>query len=292
VSSLLRHNPDVDLEGGLHVVVATDALPLATTVLSLLASLASVKIDVVNATDLMPDTEALRTEYGLFTPGHRLSIAAYYRLFAVQALSASIAADRIVYLDSDTCVRPGASGLFDVDLHGQPLAARSERAGIQAADASLNGIAQAARRLGLDPHAYFNSGVLIFDATHSGVGDGLARAIHAATEEPELLTFHDQCALNLGFSGLVSPLPESFNHFVRPAIAASLSNAVVAHYLERPKPWDALYPATNAGPWLSEFSALSSLVGPTLMADLLRSQFRALGPQRDGLGLDWPDSGL
>ena len=112
-------------------------------------------------------------------------------------------------------------------------------------------------------------------------------------EEPERLTFHDQCALNLAFSGRVASLPESFNHYVRPAIATSMGNdAVVAHYLERPKPWDALYPATNAGPWLSELSALSSALGPTLMADLLRSQFRAHGTQRDGLGLDWPDSGL
>jgi lipopolysaccharide biosynthesis glycosyltransferase len=120
----------------------------------------------------------------------------------------------------------------------------------------------------------------------------MARAIHAAIEEPERLTFHDQCALNIAFSGRVTPLPESFNHFVRPALATSLGDAVVAHYLERPKPWDSLYPATNAGPWLNELSVLSSLVGPALMGDLLRSQFRAPGPQRDGLGLHWLDSGL
>ena len=125
--SLLRHNPDVDPDRGLQVVVDSTALPLAADVFGELSRVSGRKIGVTDSAALVPSGEKLRSEYGLFTPGDRLSSAAYYRLFALRQLAEERPEGRVVYLDSDTCVGPGFCGIFDIDLQHRPLAARAER---------------------------------------------------------------------------------------------------------------------------------------------------------------------
>lgn len=273
VWSLLRHNRGFSPSAGLRVVVAHDVVDLARDVMGQLAKAAGVEIGVTDADAMVPTEHDLRVAYGLFTPGHVLAAAAYYRLFAVRALMAEVLEGRIVYLDSDTCVGPGATGLFSLDLGPHPLGARSERQPGSRPHPLLAGVDQAARNMGLDPGSYFNSGVLIFDGSNGALAAGLDRAIHLALEEPERLMFHDQCALNLAFAGTVAPLDETFNRFVRPQNAATGDLPVVLHYLERPKPWDPLYPTINCQRWMDEFVALGAVLDPGQISGMLALQF-------------------
>jgi lipopolysaccharide biosynthesis glycosyltransferase len=273
VWSLLRHNPGFSPSSGLRVVVAPDVLDLARQVMGQLATAGGIDIAVTDADAMVPTEHDLRTAYGLFTPGHVLAAAAYYRLFAVRDLMAEVPEGRIVYLDSDTCVGPGAAGLFSLDLGPHPLAARSERPMGLRFESRRVLTDQAARNMGLDPGSYFNSGVLVFDGSHGALSTGLDRAIHLALEEPERLMFHDQCALNLAFAGKVAPLDETFNRFVRPQNAATGDSPVVLHYLERPKPWDPLYPTINCQRWMDELVGLSTVLDPRHISAMLGLQF-------------------
>jgi lipopolysaccharide biosynthesis glycosyltransferase len=282
VWSLLRHHPGWELEAGFHVVAASDAVALAGEVLGELAREAGVKIDVIDAAELVPDEAVLRRDFGLFTPGHRLSAAAYYRLFAVRHLLASTTTRRVLYLDSDTCLGPGIDGLLRFDLEGQPLAARSEQEYGLRFESRRAIIHQAARNLGVDPSSYFNSGVLVFDGAHPDAHHGLDRAIQLSLHEPERLMFHDQCALNLAFAGQVTPLPAPCNRFVRPQGATLRDAPVVLHYLEQPKPWDPLYPTLSCRRWYLELVALGSVLAPGAIARLLREQFPPVSDSRTG----------
>jgi lipopolysaccharide biosynthesis glycosyltransferase len=271
--SLLRHNRGLTPSAGIEVVVSPDVVALAGQVFARLADAAGVAITVRDASSVIPALGELRAEYGLFTPGHVLSAAAYYRLFAVRTLLAGAPGARIVYLDSDTCIGPGAHGFFDLDLGAHPLAARSERQPGTVDDPLLAAVDEAAHRHGLEPGSYFNSGVLVFDGSHPGLAPALDRAIHLALEEPERLMFHDQCALNLAFAGQVVPLEETYNRFIRPQNGTAWGSSVVTHYLERPKPWDPLYPTGNCAQWFDELAAVSPILGPDHMSTLLGSQF-------------------
>jgi lipopolysaccharide biosynthesis glycosyltransferase len=231
---------------------------------------------------LVPAEGEFRGEYGLFTPGLRLSAAAYFRLFALRHLAEQHSRGRIVYLDSDTCVGPGLGAVFDIDLRGRPLAARAERPRGLRFESRRSVIEQAARNLGLDPASYVNSGVLVCDTAHPDLVPGLERAIDTALHHADMLTLHDQCALNHAFAGNVAPLPDAFNRLVRPQTAVAPPPTVVTHYIEQPKPWDMLYPLPNAGEWLREFAALASVIGPHRTADLLRGAFDVLSDSRTG----------
>jgi lipopolysaccharide biosynthesis glycosyltransferase len=280
--SLLRHNPDVEPVGGLQVVVDPAALALAADVFGELSRVARRTIAVTDAAALVPSGQKLRSEYGLFTPGDRLSSAAYYRLFALRQLAEERPEGRVVYLDSDTCVGPGFSGVFDVDLQHRPLAARAERPRGLRFESRRSAIEQAAHNLGLDAASYVNSGVLVCDAAHPELVRGLDRAIDAALHKASMLMLHDQCALNFAFADNVAPLPEAFNCLVRPQTAVVAAPAVVTHFIEQPKPWDVLYSPRNARGWLDEFSALASALAPGRMAELLRGAFDMVSDSRTG----------
>jgi len=118
--SLLRHNPHIEPDGGLQVVVDSTALPLAADVFGELSGVSGRKIGVTDAAALVPFGEEFRAEYGLFTPGDRLSSAAYYRLFALRQLAEERSAGRVVYLDSDTCVQRDLRHRPAVSAVGRP----------------------------------------------------------------------------------------------------------------------------------------------------------------------------
>lgn len=269
VSSLLRHDPELRPSGGYRVVVDRPGLELAREALGQLSRASGVTIDVIDAKDLLPDTHRLRSAYGLFTPGHTLSEAAYYRVFAARAMAGESHDGRIIYLDSDTCIGPGLGGAFFVNLDGHPLAARSEHQQRGSRSRDFASVDRAARSLGLNPNAYFNSGVLAFDRSHPNLIPGLDRTIAVALHEPERLTFHDQCALNLGFAGDVALLPETFNQFLRPDQKGDTPSPVVLHYIQRPKPWDTRYPWRHGRRWLEEFDVLSAMIESDTLARLV-----------------------
>ena len=109
------------------------------------------------------------------------SLAAYLRLSVGDVLPIP----RVIYLDSDIVVRTDLTPLWSVDLGDNIIAAVPD---VAFADRA---------RLGLTPdEPYFNSGVAVIDLDRwrsQAVGD---RVVIWARENPDRLTWADQCALN------------------------------------------------------------------------------------------------
>jgi tetratricopeptide (TPR) repeat protein len=268
VSSLLRNNMEALRNYSLVVFCSDEILDFASVTFRELAAAFSVHIDLRASSSLFPAGSGFRTGWGMFTPGHGLSEAAYYRIYAALQLLEEGVVGRALYVDSDTCVGPHLDQLLDFDLEGQPLGARPEIS-------TLVEIRRAALRLGIRPGAYFNSGVLLFDLSHPRLSAALRQAIDISLTQKHMLTFVDQCALNLAFRDMYATLPEPFNLFVRQETEANSvsSNPVVRHFLQRPKPWDPMYWSVNSTPWFEEFAALAHVMDPSRLKRLLALQF-------------------
>jgi lipopolysaccharide biosynthesis glycosyltransferase/lipopolysaccharide biosynthesis regulator YciM len=268
LSSLLRHNMESLRNYSILVFCSDEIMDFASVAFAQLAAAFSVRIDLRRPTSLFADGSKLRTGWGIFTPGHALSEAAYYRIYAALQLLEEGVQGRALYIDSDTCVGPRLDSLFEFELEGQPLGARLENtAGV--------GIQRAAKRLGIVPEAYFNSGVLLFDLSHPRLAGALRSAIEISLTQKHRLTFLDQCALNLAFHDMVATLPEPFNMYVRQDTEAEAltTDPVVRHFLQRPKPWDPMYRSANCTPWFEEFSALGQVLDIGLLRRLFALQF-------------------
>ena len=272
VSSLLEHNPWISQRNRVLIVCSADSNELAVDLLATLEKAYGARLTLVPAAAVLPTEPGLglRTGWGCFTPGHALSEAAYYRLFAIRHLVDEGHGGRALYIDSDTCVGRGLQGLLSYDLGGRPLGARYEL--------PLPSIEHAALRLGLDVATYFNSGVLLFDLDHPALRELLERSIEIAVRHPELLTFLDQCALNIAFERDVTPLEDGHNFYVRPKDEIDMRlRPVVWHYLTHSKPWDPLYVGRNNGEWLTELATLRDVVGPERLRQLCSIQFEPRG---------------
>ncbi|HTT97449.1 MAG TPA: glycosyltransferase [Rhizomicrobium sp.] len=274
--SLLRNNPALRRRCALNVICADNILDFAADIFRLTGAAFGVSIDVVPASAVRGTAGHFKREWGFFAVGHGLSAAAYYRIFAAQNLLARGIGGRALYIDSDTCVGHGVDKIFRFDLDGQPLGARL---GIVAE------ISQAAAAIGVEPESYFNSGVLLFDLDHPALPAALARAAEFAHSRQDLLTFHDQCALNLAFAGCTTPLPEAFNWFLRATAPEEPAHEpVVLHFTANPKPWDPMYPTNHCMRWIREYVMLSDLLTPEMRVRLLTSQFVNLVSAGPGQG--------
>lgn len=269
ISSVLRHNRAALRGCRFCVFLSEDAMDLARPMMDRLGEAYGVTIEVVSADTLGRASTGFRKDWGSFTPGHRLSDAAYYRILAALWLAGQDDAGRAVYLDSDTCMGAGVAELLRFDLAGQPLGARLEE--------SMSGaIRRAAKKLGMAAEDYFNSGVLILDLGHAACVPALQNAFEVAVGSPERLSYLDQCALNLAFLGQVTPVPDRFNMFTRHQddVSALPDTPIVTHYLSRPKPWDPAYCSATGARWLEEFYALGDVLEAAQMRALLGLPFR------------------
>ena len=264
MSSLLRHNRSAVRNCRLYVFCSEDTVAIAAPLLTQLAAAYAVTIETVSAADLGRPHKGFRVDWGAFTPGHRLSDAAYYRILAAIWLAETKNAERAVYLDSDTVVGPGFVDLLRTDLAGQPLGARTEE---------WRRIVRAARKLGVAPERYFNSGVLLLDLDHKQALAGLVGALEFAVQKPELLSMLDQCALNVAFQHRTTPLPAGFNYYLRPEDPADQipADVRVYHLLGRPKSWDPAYDTLNNARWLDEFASLADVYSSAQMRLFLAS---------------------
>ena len=212
-------------------------------------------VTVVPASEVVQGAGRLYAAYGLFTSGHLLASAAYYRIFFARHLQRTGRYDRAVYIDSDVLVRTPLDSLFAADLAGHPLAARVETPRPE--------VSRAIRLHGLQGDLYFNSGVLLFDLAHAELTAALDGAVAAIADENVTLLFHDQCALNLGFRDRFHRMGTEWNTPVgeRTLVADLPPGAAVLHYLDRPKPWSAAYDGECATLWLEEWRKTAELVG-------------------------------
>lgn len=138
--------------------------------------------------------------------GH-VSSAAYARLMAGELLSARI--ERVLYLDGDLVALTDLAPLWQIDLHGHPLAA------VQDPVAGLVGqSAQMMHWQGWDVPCgtkVFNSGLMVLDLQRWRNEGLFERAIQVAREHPDRMRWWDQCALNYVVKGDFEVLNPTWN---------------------------------------------------------------------------------
>jgi lipopolysaccharide biosynthesis glycosyltransferase len=120
--------------------------------------------------------------------GSHITSTAFARLLAPELLPASVR--RIVYLDGDVLVKGDLTPLFLMALDGAPFAAARDMA-VLSTSHELSGV-----RDQVEPRPYFNSGVLVIDATGwraAGIAD---RSLAFASGTGAPLRSADQDAMN------------------------------------------------------------------------------------------------
>lgn len=255
LASIAGSNPQ--LQGKMPWIVFLDkSVPDAwANIVKKLAAKLDLPLECVRE-EAFVDAGAIHSErYGIFTGGSTLSRAAFLRIYAAKYLLNSGHYSRAVYLDSDLICQFPLTELLETPMGTNLLAARKE-------EARRPEVRDAAVRGGIDVSGYFNSGVLVFNLAADSIGHCIDRAIHLSEQEPEKLTFHDQCALNMAFAGHVTFLEPQFNFFLRPHRPdnGDHSTAVLVHFLDRPKPWDTSYSREYREIWLQHARTVRTLV--------------------------------
>jgi lipopolysaccharide biosynthesis glycosyltransferase len=197
------------------------------------AEAAEISVTVVREQDFIPSDVNYMEAYGIFTGGVKLSRAAYFRIYAGVYLYGLNRYKLACYFDTDIICQGELTPMLETDFGENLILARLEEAN--------DDVIAASRRSGADPYRYFNSGVLALNFGTSDVVECLQQAIWLSEREPERLTFHDQCALNIAFKGRAGLLDSRLNFFLRPNRpdeTEGIEEAVMLHYLDRPKPWD------------------------------------------------------
>ena len=258
LTSLAMSNVSVARRAVFHMVVDADLVAFASDAAGAICRRLGLTLEVVDASSVVSSADRLRTGYGLFTGGQQLAVAAYYRIFFARWLLEQKRFAQALYVDADTIVRGGLDELFALERGAALLARReTDRPEVRHATAihALQG-------------AYFNSGVLRFDLDHPELPALLDKAIAAATDPAVELIFQDQCALNIGFDTRAAELPDRFNYFNPPTVSGDgipASEAVIVHFLDRPKPWDSLY-RRPAREWFEWFDLVETLRQETMPA--------------------------
>ena len=268
LSSILRHNRAALRNCRFCVFLSEDAMLEGAPLIAQLAVSYGVTIETLPAWELGRAHTGFRVDWGFLSPGHSLSDAAYYRILAALWFAERGEHQRVLYIDSDTSMGPDLAELLKFDLLGQPLAARYE-------EADWPGVRRAARKMDVPIDKYFNSGVMVLDLAHPLAAPRLRKALEIAAQSRDLLTYGDQCALNVAFEGLATALPGKFNQYVRrdTNLEALPSGAPVVHYLGTPKPWDPAYPSANNSRWLEEYYALAEIFDVERVRRLLAMPF-------------------
>lgn len=251
LTALAMSNVSITRRAVFHLVVDSDVVPMAQAWGGAIARRLDLTLEVTDASTIVSSADRLRTSYGLFTGGQSLALAAYYRIFFARWLCDQHRYSQALYIDADTIVRSGLDELIVAERQA-PLLARYETDRPEVRHATevhkLKG-------------RYFNSGVLRFDLTDPELPGLLDKAIAAAIDPEVQLIFQDQCALNIAFDLKMAELPERFNYFNPPTVSGdgiSASDAVIVHFLDRPKPWDSLY-RRRAREWFEWYDLVQTL---------------------------------
>jgi lipopolysaccharide biosynthesis glycosyltransferase len=222
-----------------------------------------VQADILKASKIIPTGQVLSGDYGLFTGGHSLAAAAYYRVFFAQYAKQQMKVHRALYIDSDTIISGAVQDLLNIDLKEKPLAARQEPLRPEVKKAIL--------AHGLPNNEYFNSGVLLFNFASEHFAAGVNQAIAAIQDKDRVLLFHDQCALNIGFVGHIHKLDQRYNRYVgvREDPGRIESENTILHFLDRPKPWDVTHDGPAGAYWFRYWKELASVISGSVALELL-----------------------
>jgi lipopolysaccharide biosynthesis glycosyltransferase len=253
--ALFSLSQNVDARRTDFFIVADDDIVALTRQSTQAFADAGYAVTVVAASTIVSSLERLAASYGLFTSGHKLASAAYYRIYFARYLRSLGRYGRAVYVDSDILLNTGLDKLLRLDLGGYPLAARLET--------SRPEVRRAIVHHGLAEGRYFNSGVLVFDLQHPDLDAALAGAIEAIADEQVVLLYHDQCALNLGFRDRFADLDMAWNYPLTEITKLEdvPEGTALLHFLDRPKPWSAAY-GGEAGPlWFAKWREAAAFIG-------------------------------
>ncbi len=255
LASYAEHNPVEDTCPDWTIFLDRRVDKAAAQALAELARKLALPLTLIGDETLRMPMAGFREEFAFFGRVHPLSRAAYMRLYAARHLLRSGNMGRIFYLDSDILCTGKIDHFLQLDFAGAPLLARL--------DTPSPPVRAAEKAHGLSSGTYFNSGVLVFDRTHSDTACKLDHAIQVSETEPDRLFYVDQCALNIAFAGCAAPLHHQFNHFVSPRLPASdpFLDATFIHYVDQPKPWEVSYWRSDLRePWLRQLALIRSLV--------------------------------
>ncbi len=221
-------------------------------------------VKTVREADFLPAGAASHAEWGFFNAGKSLSNAAYFRMYAAKYLHRT-GFQRICYIDSDIICNGDLGDLFTHDLCGNLMAAMIDEPTIE--------VSQAAAKNGLDLHSYVNSGVMVFDMSNKNTRKCLDRAIRIAEEEPSLLHFLDQDALNIAFAGRISFLNRANNSYIWPIGERNpdLTEARLLHFVGFPKPWDVSYDKEFRELWTPYAKLVRLLIDDEVFAEIVES---------------------
>lgn len=263
VYSLLSHNCLAESGAKLCVVLDDEVHGVGSEAFACLSSSFGQSIQVYPASVMVPNASRLSPEYGVFTAGHVLAPAAYFRMFFAKFARNELGLARAIYIDSDTIIRGSIRDLVALEMGVACVAAKSE---------PYRPEARAASRLNnLNERSYFNSGVMVFDLTSPEFECCINRALHTLDDPGATLVFQDQCALNIGFHGASKDLAERFNFYIGPDMDPfSNSDACVLHFLDRPKPWDVAYDGMGSAFWFRSWAECAGILGGKMAFDLLR----------------------
>ncbi|WP_262316709.1 glycosyltransferase family 8 protein [Lacticaseibacillus parakribbianus] len=165
----------------------------------------------------------------------------YFRLLAGDILPADL--HRVLYLDPDILVLNALAPLWQLDLHGQMLAAATHT-GLVDVTTPFNNL-----RLNTD-HAYFNSGVLLIDLDQARARIRWADIRRVIETQGDFLMLPDQDILNHLYGKYIQEVPdERWNYdarsyakyFLRSKgeqdIHWVMTHTAILHFDGQPKPW-------------------------------------------------------
>ncbi|MFJ9085799.1 glycosyltransferase family 8 protein [Streptomyces sp. NPDC102384] len=151
---------------------------------------------------------------------------------------------RVIYLDVDTITLRSLDALWDIDLHGAPIAAVQD---VYTPYISSPDGVQNWRALNLDPQAqYFNAGVMVVDLEIWRREQVAERALkHIETHSDQIVLF-DQEGLNAVLGGRfrqLDPVWNMMNYWHKEGSGTArhseiVDNVRIRHFNGRRKPWE------------------------------------------------------
>lgn len=168
------------------------------------------------------ETQMLKDVFDKLPQGH-VTFGSLLRLLAGSVLPKSV--HRIIYIDVDTLVLKSLEELFALDLQGC----------IAAANVTPHYHLQS---VGVVPEKYVNTGVLLIDLDMWRQCDVENKVFAILSEHADLLTYWDQCALNIALIDQFFPMDRTYNYIFTPSIVTNdFEIPHIIHYAGKGKPW-------------------------------------------------------
>jgi lipopolysaccharide biosynthesis glycosyltransferase len=171
-----------------------------------------------------------------------------YMTYARFLIPQLVAADKVLYLDSDLIVNTDVAPLFDTRLVPSPIGA------VTWTNVGGSNDARFFRKLGADPgRPYFNAGVLLMQLEALRHANFTPECLRFASTHQAALPSADQTVLNHLFGDNFLALPRRYNSIVnttRKRLTPAEAAGRILHFVGFPKPWSFLGEAFHPNAWL------------------------------------------